>query len=69
MHALGYVAAISGQEPKRIDSDSCAGTSLVGRLGVEGAYENGKRGGSTAAPIARKIFDAFLLPDQSHSAT
>ena len=27
--------------------------------------ENGKHGGSTAAPIARKIFDAYLLPDKA----
>ena len=24
----------------------------------------GKHGGSTAAPIARKMFDAYLLPDK-----
>ena len=40
VHALGYVAAISEQDLKRIDSDSYAGTSLIGKLGVEGAYES-----------------------------
>jgi penicillin-binding protein 2 len=40
VHALGYVAAISEQDLKRIDLDSYAGTSLIGKLGVEGAYEN-----------------------------
>jgi penicillin-binding protein 2 len=40
VHALGYVAAISEQDLKRIDSDSYAGTTLIGKLGVEGAYEN-----------------------------
>ena len=40
VHALGYVAAISEQDLKRIDSASYAGTTLIGKLGVEGAYEN-----------------------------
>ena len=40
VHALGYVAAISEQDLKRIDLDSYAGTSLIGKLGVEGAYES-----------------------------
>ena len=40
VHALGYVAAISEQDLKRIDSDSYAGTTLIGKLGVEGAYES-----------------------------
>ncbi len=47
VHALGYVAAISEQDLKRIDLDSYAGTSLIGKLGVEGAYESelhGSRG-------------------------
>ena len=47
VHALGYVAAISEQDLKRIDSDSYAGTTLIGKLGVEGAYEgelHGTRG-------------------------
>jgi penicillin-binding protein 2 len=30
--------------------------------------ENGKHGGSTAAPIARKMFDAYLLPDKVPAA-
>jgi penicillin-binding protein 2 len=40
VHALGYVAAISEQDLKHIDSDSYAGTTLIGKLGVEGAYES-----------------------------
>ncbi len=40
VHALGYVAAISEQDLKRIDLDSYAGTTLIGKLGVEGAYES-----------------------------
>src|ERR1700724_1479525 len=40
VHALGYVAAISEQDLKHIDSVAYAGTTLIGKLGVEGAYEN-----------------------------
>ena len=40
VHALGYVAAISEQDLTHIDSATYAGTSLIGKLGVEGAYEN-----------------------------
>jgi penicillin-binding protein 2 len=34
------------------------------KLAVAVFVENGKHGGSTAAPIARKMFDAYLLPDK-----
>src|SRR5580700_10644154 len=40
VHALGYVAAISEQDLKHIDSAAYAGTTLIGKLGVEGAYES-----------------------------
>ena len=40
VHALGYVAAISEQDLKHIDTAAYAGTTLIGKLGVEGAYEN-----------------------------
>jgi penicillin-binding protein 2 len=40
VHALGYVAAISEQDLKHIDFAAYAGTTLIGKLGVEGAYEN-----------------------------
>ena len=39
MHALGYVGAISEQDLKHIDRAAYAGTSLIGKLGVESAYE------------------------------
>ena len=39
VHALGYVAAISEEDLKRIDRDDYAGSSLIGKLGVEGSYE------------------------------
>ena len=47
VHAIGYVSAINEQDLKQIDSDDYAGTSLIGKLGVEAAYEqqlHGKRG-------------------------
>ncbi len=40
VHALGYVGAISEQDLKHIDPGAYAGTSLIGKLGVEGAYES-----------------------------
>jgi penicillin-binding protein 2 len=39
VHALGYVGAISEQDLKHIDRATYAGTSLIGKLGVESAYE------------------------------
>lgn len=47
VHAIGYVSAINDQDLKQIDTDEYAGTSLIGKLGVEAAYEqqlHGKRG-------------------------
>ena len=39
VHALGYVGAISESDLKRIDRAAYSGTSLIGKLGVESAYE------------------------------
>jgi penicillin-binding protein 2 len=39
VHALGYVSAISEQDLEHIDRASYAGTTLIGKLGVENAYE------------------------------
>jgi penicillin-binding protein 2 len=39
VHAIGYVSAINEEDMKQIDSAEYAGTSLIGKLGVEGAYE------------------------------
>jgi penicillin-binding protein 2 len=39
VHALGYVGAISEQDLPRIDASAYAGTSLIGKLGVEAARE------------------------------
>jgi penicillin-binding protein 2 len=40
VHAIGYVSAINEEDLKRIDSAEYAGTSLIGKLGVEAAYES-----------------------------
>ncbi|HYM42170.1 MAG TPA: penicillin-binding protein 2 [Steroidobacteraceae bacterium] len=39
VHALGYVGAISEQDLQHIDRAAYAGTSLIGKLGVESTYE------------------------------
>jgi penicillin-binding protein 2 len=53
VHALGYVAAISEQDLKHIDSAAYAGTTLIGKLGVEGAYDNLLHG----SPGSREVLD------------
>lgn len=40
VHALGYVAAISEEDKARIEQADYAGTTLIGKLGVEGTYES-----------------------------
>jgi penicillin-binding protein 2 len=40
VHALGYVGAISEQDQDRIDVANYAGTTLIGKLGIERAYED-----------------------------
>jgi len=39
VHAIGYVSAINEEDLKKIDTSEYAGTSLIGKLGVEAAYE------------------------------
>jgi len=39
VHRFGYVGAISEQDLKRIDRSAYAGTSLIGKLGVENSFE------------------------------
>ncbi len=46
VHAIGYVGAISEQDLKRIDTAEYAGTTLIGKLGVEGSYERELHGKS-----------------------
>jgi penicillin-binding protein 2 len=38
-HMLGYVSAINADDLAHIDSASYAGTSLIGKLGIEASYE------------------------------
>ncbi|SRR5579871_5512259 len=38
-HALGYVAAISEDDLKHINADEYAGSSVMGKLGLENTYE------------------------------
>jgi penicillin-binding protein 2 len=40
VHALGYVAAISEKDQAGIDVPNYAGTTLIGKLGVERAFED-----------------------------
>jgi len=40
VHAIGYVSAINEEDLKKIDGAEYAGTSLIGKLGVEAAYES-----------------------------
>lgn len=44
VHALGYVGAISEQDLGRIDRAAYSGTTLIGKLGVESAYEKALHG-------------------------
>jgi penicillin-binding protein 2 len=47
VHALGYVSAITESDLEHIDRNAYAGTSLIGKLGVENTYEttlHGKNG-------------------------
>ena len=39
VHALGYVGAISEKDQERIDVAKYAGTTLIGKLGIERNYE------------------------------
>lgn len=39
VHALGYVSAISEQDLPHIDAREYAGTTLIGKVGVEASYE------------------------------
>ena len=63
VHALGYVSAINEEDLKHIDTAEYAGTSLIGKLGVEYAYESqlhGKPGfreilvNAAGRPVARQ---------------
>ena len=44
VHAIGYVGAISEADQERIDVANYAGTTLIGKLGVERAFEDDLHG-------------------------
>ena len=44
VHAIGYVGSISEADQERIDLANYAGTTLIGKLGVERAYEDDLHG-------------------------
>ena len=44
VHALGYVGTISERDLARIDREQYAGTSTIGKVGVEAAFEDRLRG-------------------------
>jgi len=46
VHALGYVGAISEPDLQHIDRAAYSGTALIGKLGVESAYEKQLHGGN-----------------------
>ena len=75
VHALGYVGAISESDLNRIDSGEYAGTTLIGKLGVEGSFEHdlhGKAGyrqvlvNAAGRPVERQ--GAFTPHLETHSS-
>lgn len=51
VHALGYVGAISEADLEHIDRAAYAGTSLIGKLGVESAYEKSLHGSNGSREV------------------
>jgi penicillin-binding protein 2 len=51
VHALGHVGAISEADLKNIDRAAYAGTTLIGKLGVESAFENALHGANGSREI------------------
>ncbi len=51
VHALGYVSAISEQDMAKIDPGEYAGTTLIGKIGIESSYERELHG----APGFRQV--------------
>ncbi|UCG71793.1 MAG: penicillin-binding protein 2 [Chromatiales bacterium] len=43
-HAIGYVGGISAQDRRELDESDYAGTSLVGKVGIERSYEDALHG-------------------------
>jgi len=51
VHALGYVSSINEQDLEQIDRSAYAGTSLIGKLGVEQRYEKQLHGRDGAKDV------------------
>lgn len=68
VHALGYVGAISEQDLTKIDASAYAGTSLIGKLGVEAAREKELHGTNGFREVlvnaqGRSVSASQLAPD------
>jgi penicillin-binding protein 2 len=68
VHALGYVAAISESDLKKIDRAAYAGTTLIGKLGVEASYEEQLHGTNGFREVlvnaqGRSVTQDRLTPD------
>ena len=75
VHAIGYVSAISESDLPRIDSAEYAGTTLIGKVGVEASYEHelhGKAGyrqvlvNAAGRPVVKQ--GAFTPQLETHSS-
>ncbi|MDP0595640.1 MAG: penicillin-binding protein 2, partial [Candidatus Thioglobus sp.] len=54
-HLIGYVAAISKEDKSKYDKKNYAGTSFVGKIGIERQYENLLHGQSGIKQIERNV--------------
>jgi penicillin-binding protein 2 len=75
VHALGYVAAISEGDVKRLEKEKqltkYAGTSLIGKLGIEASYEKELHGTDGSRQILVNAAGRSVqpkLPDQPKAA-
>jgi len=73
VHALGYVAQISEQDLEKIDRAAYAGTTLIGKLGVEAAYEKELHGTNGFREVlvnakGRSVDKGKLIPDLREQA-
>jgi penicillin-binding protein 2 len=51
VHALGYVGTLSEEDLRRINPDDYAGTAVIGKTGLESAYEGELRGRGGAREV------------------
>jgi len=54
-HLIGYVAAMSKEDKSKYDKKNYAGTSFVGKIGIERQYENLLHGRSGIKQIERNV--------------